>query len=187
MIVGDCSVFAIESEITEAVNSLSQKALGFFVIHLCGKAFGVSKPDASMLGCSVEAVGERLARRGRHVIPALTDVVATDIATAYLDVSYRDTARTDYFGLSGQQLVDALQSSGAVWAPDGDAAFDDGSHVLQFDIGSRVRIVAFRNTDVSEDLASTIEEVWMDADLFYGILSSWQTLFALERTSRLKA
>lgn len=52
MIVGSSSVFAIESEITEAVPGIGQLALGFFVIHISGQAFGVKEPDATMLGCS---------------------------------------------------------------------------------------------------------------------------------------
>lgn len=186
MIVGDCRIFAIESGITEAVESLSQLALGYFVIHVGGRVFGVRQPDASMLGCSFNEVEHRLQRRGTHVPPISLDVPATDIATAYLDAFYRDNARTDYFGLSQHQFVDALQPSGTIWAPDGDEAFDDGSHILQFDVDGRVRIVAFLNTEVPDDFSQTISEEWVDADLFYAIVSGWKTLFSLERTGRLK-
>lgn len=187
MIVGDCCVFAIESKITEAVERLSQLALGFFVIHVGRHAFGVRKPDASMLGCSFGEVEHRLQRRGTHLLPMLADVAAVDVAAAYLDAIYRDHPRTDYFGLSQHQFTDALYSSGSIWAPDGDEAFDDGSHILQFDVGSRVRIVAFINTKSPDDLAGTISEQWMEADLFYAIISGWKTLFAIERSSRLEA
>lgn len=187
MIVGDCCVFAIESKIADAVESLSQLALGSFVIHVGGRAFGVREPDASMLGCSFNEVEHRLQRRGMHQFPMLADVTAADVAAAYLDAIYRDNPRTDYFGLSQHQFADALQSSGSIWAPDGDEAFDDGSHILQFDVGSRVRIVAFLNTESPDDLSGTISEEWMDADLFYAIVSGWKTLFAIERASRLKA
>lgn len=186
MIVGDCRVFAIESGITEAVESLSQFALGYFVIHVGGRAFGVRQPDASMLGCSFNEVEHRLRRRGTHVLPIPLDVSATEVATAYLDAFYRDNARTDYFGLSQRQFVDALHSSGAIWAPDGDEAFDDGSHILQFDVDGRVRIVAFFSTEAPHDFPQTISEEWVDADLFYAIASCWKTLFSIERTRRLK-
>ena len=187
MIVGDHRIFAIESGITEAVENLSQLALGFFVIYVGGRAFGVRQPDASMLGCSFNAVEYRLQRRGTHVAPIPDDVPAAEVAAAYLDAFYRDTARTDYFGISRHQFVDALQSSGAIWAPDGDEAFDDGSHILQFDVDSRVRIIAFLNTGAPDDLPQTISEEWMGADLFYAIVSGWKTLFSMERTNRLKA
>ncbi|MBY5775224.1 hypothetical protein GFL49_33865 [Rhizobium leguminosarum bv. viciae] len=187
MIVGDCRIFAIESGITEAVENLSQLALGYFVIHVGGRAFGVRQPDASLLGCSFDEVERRLQRRGMHVPPIPLDVPATEIATAYLDAIYRDNARTDYFGLSQHQFADALQTSGAIWAPDGDEAFDDGSHILQFDVVGRVRIVAFLNTEAPDDFSQTISEEWVDADLFYAIVSGWKTLFSLERTAQLKA
>lgn len=187
MIVGDCCVFAIERRITEAVESLSQLALGFFVIHVGGRAFGVREPDASMLGCSFREVDHRVQRRGTHVFPMLADVPAGDLAEAYLDAVYRDSPRMEYFGLSQRHFLDALHSSRSIWAPDGDEAFDDGSHVLQFDVEGRVRIIAFMNTALPDELSGTISEEWVDADLFYGIASGWKTLFAMERASRLKA
>jgi hypothetical protein len=76
MIVGDCRVFAIESGITEAWESLSQLALGYFVVHVGGRAFGVRQADASTLGCSFNEVGHRLRRRGTHVLPIALDVPA---------------------------------------------------------------------------------------------------------------
>lgn len=187
MIVGDCSIFAIESGIAEAFEDLSQVALGFFVIHVGGRAFGVREPDATLLGCSFSEVQRRLQRRGTHTPSIPLDAPAIEIATAYLDAYYRDNARTDYFGFSELEFVSALISSGAVWAPDGDEAFDDGSHILQFDVGDRVRIVALLNTDSPEDMPQTIIDEWVDADLFYAIVSAWETLFALERADRLAA
>jgi hypothetical protein len=100
MIVGDCRVFAIESGITEALESLSQLALGYFVIHVGGRASGVRQPDASMLGCSFNEVEHRLRRRGTHVPPIPLDGSATEVATAYLDAFYCDNARTGTVNLS---------------------------------------------------------------------------------------
>ncbi|MGV1949361.1 Imm42 family immunity protein [Agrobacterium vitis] len=187
MIVGDCRVFAIESDITDAMESPSQLALGFFVIHVGGRIFGVRQHDASLLGCSFNHVEHRLQRRGTHVFDRLADVKAADVAVAYLDALYRDNPRTDYFGLSQHQFVNTLHSSGSIWAPDGDEAFDDGSHILQFDVGSRVRIIAFSNAESLDDLSDTVREEWMDADLFYAIVSGWKTLFTADRSARRKA
>jgi len=186
MIVGDCSVFAIESRIADVVESPSQLALGSFLIHIGGRAFGVRKPDASMLGCSFHEVERRLRRQGKHLLPELADITATDLAAAYLDALYRETSRTDYLGFSLHPFIDALQSSGVIWAPDGDAAFDDGSHILQFDVGRQVRIVGFMDAEAPDDLSGTISEAWMDADLFYAVVSGWKTLFAIERSISLK-
>ncbi|MVA80924.1 hypothetical protein GOZ89_15975 [Agrobacterium vitis] len=187
MIVGDCRVFAIESDITDAVENPSQLALGFFVIHVGGRIFGVRQPDASLLGCSFNQVEDRLQRRGTHLFDMLADIKAADVAVAYLDALYRDRPRTDYFGLSQQQFANTLHSSGSIWAPDGDEAFDDGSHILQFEVGSRVRIIAFSNTESPDDLSDAVKEEWMDADLFYAIVSGWKTLFEVDRSSRRRA
>jgi hypothetical protein len=186
MIAGDPSVFAIESEITEALENPGQMALGFFIIHVGGRAFGVKEPDASCLGCSFNEVEARLRRRGMHMSPFPTDYHAADVAEAYLDAIYRDTPRRDYVGLSRQEFVEAIYTSAVIWAPDGDETFDDGSHVLQFDVGSRVRIIAFVNTESPDDLTGTIKEEWLDANFFYSVMSDWKTLITAERADRLK-
>jgi hypothetical protein len=185
VIVGSSSVFAIESEITEAVPNIGQLALGFFVIHISGKVFGVKERDATMLGRSFGEVSNRLNRRGTHSFTVLDRADPVETAQAYLDAIYRDGPRTDYFGLSQQEFVDAVHSSAVTWAPDGDEAFDDGSKVLHMDVGSKVRLVAFINTDAPDDMIGTIREVWLDADLFYGVLSRWKDLFASEWENRL--
>jgi hypothetical protein len=59
-------------------------------------------------------------------------------------------------------------------------AFDDGSCVLQLDVGNKVRLNAFINTDSPEDVGATLSEEWLDAGLFYGVLSRWSELFAAE-------
>ncbi len=138
-----------------------------------------------MLGCSFEEVNSRLQRCGTHCAPVLGDINAAEIAEAYLDVIYRDTPRTDYFGLSHQKFVEVVHSSAITWAPDGDEAFDDGSVVLHLDVENRVRLIAFNNTDVADDMIGTIREVWLDADLFYGVLSRWRDNFDAEWESRL--
>ena len=52
MIIGNLSIFAIESSITQAHNTLSQRALGFFAIHVGGRRFSVCEPDATMMSWS---------------------------------------------------------------------------------------------------------------------------------------
>lgn len=180
MVVGDRMSLAIESTITQAFPNLSQRALGYFVIHIGGKAYGVREPDASMLGCSFEAVNDRLRRRGTHQVPFLSTIGAPLIAEAFLDVMYRQTARVDYFGLPVAKFTDILHGNAIEWAPDGDEAFDDGSHVLQFDVGNKVRLIAFVNTESPEDVGGTVVEEWLDGEVFYGVLCRWSEQFAAE-------
>ncbi|NLR98004.1 hypothetical protein HGP17_14385 [Rhizobium sp. P38BS-XIX] len=78
MIVGDYRVFAVESTVADVIESPSQLALGSFVIHVGGRSFGLSQPDATMLGCSFYEVQNRLQRRGTHLLPLLNEVVATE-------------------------------------------------------------------------------------------------------------
>jgi hypothetical protein len=89
-----------------------------------------------------------------------------------------------YFGMSQAQFTKTLHSNSLVWAPDGDEAFDDSSYVLQFDVGDRVRLIAFRRPDSRVDPAS-VREVWISSDIFYNALRHWRDTFIAERESRI--
>src|SRR5262249_5900052 len=141
-LVGDTSVFAIESEITVAYHRASFRALGFFTIYVRGKMFGFRKPDATMLACSFDAVETRLSNAGSHTFP-FGDADAASIVSAYEHALFIDDGTKSCFGMSSQAFIELLHEKNIVWAPDGDEAFDDGSHILQFDIGDRVRLIAF--------------------------------------------
>jgi hypothetical protein len=63
MIVGEPQIFAIESGISRAYARLSLLALGFFVIHVGGRRYGVYEEEATMLANSFDEVRRRLSHR----------------------------------------------------------------------------------------------------------------------------
>lgn len=63
---------------------------------------------------------------------------------------------------------------------DGDEAFDDGGHALQFDQDGKARVIAFKNVENVEDLAGTVADLWLTSDEVYGILETWQRKFENE-------
>jgi hypothetical protein len=73
-----------------------------------------------------------------------------------------------------------ISSKRIVWAPDGDAAFDDGSYVLQFDVGDRVRLVAFESSEGCLYDPSSLIDQWLPADDFYRVLQDWNDAFVAE-------
>lgn len=187
VIVGDPTVFAIESSITQPYSSLGQRALGYFIIHLGGSEYGVRSPDATLLACSFDAVQRRIARQGTHSISFGLEADAAKIVEAFRAATYDEGRQEErFFGMSCDEFRDTLASSEIGWAPDGDAAFDDGSHVLQFDCGNRVRLIAFKNEDSFDDVVRTLAEVWVSSDEFYGLLKKWQFGFEIEWAAALK-
>src|SRR5438270_14045591 len=48
-----------------------------------------------------------------------------------------------FFGMRDADFITLLHSANLNWTADGDEGFDDGSCVLQFDIGDEVRLIAF--------------------------------------------
>jgi hypothetical protein len=179
MISGETSIFAIESEITQAFEKQSLRGLGFFVIHVMGHRYGIKSPDATMLAVSFDEVGRRISGRGNHKA-AFSEADAADIANAYTSAVYLDHDENDsYFGFSETHFSQIINSSRLVWAPDGDEAFDDSSYVLQFDVCDRVRLVAFNRPHGLVDPAS-LQEVWLASDTFYEILQQWRELFKAE-------
>ncbi len=179
MIAGETSIFAIESEITQAFERLSQRGLGFFVIHVMGRRYGIKSPDATMLAVSFDEVGRRISGRGNHKA-SFSEADAAEIANAYTSALYLDHDENDtYFGFSEARFTEIIKSSRLVWAPDGEEGFDDSSYVLQFDVDDRVRLVAFTRPDGLVDPAS-LREVWLAADSFYEILRQWRERFIAE-------
>jgi Immunity protein 42 len=148
MMIGNRAVFAIESEITRAYERLSFRALGFFVLHVGGRRYGVYKPEATMLANSFDEVQERIAFRGKHTAPFASEPDGGAIADAFRNAIYADEQEESFFGIPLAQFSRLFYTtSDLAWAPDGDEAFDDGSHVLQFDVDSRIRLIAFKNDD----------------------------------------
>lgn len=176
MIIGNPLVFAIESNISQPYRQLSQRALGFFIIHVGGRSYGIRSPEASLLACSFDAVQQRIAQRGMHTF--LFNADAASIADAFCAATYdEDRQDESFFGLSCTEFRDSVVASQIIWAPDGDSAFDDGSHVLQIDQDTRVRLIAFKNMACKEDIIATLSEVWVDVNEFYEILAKWQEEF----------
>ena len=178
MTVGDTSTFAIESEITRAFERPSWRGLGFFVVHVAAQRYGIKSPGQSMLACSLDQVGTRITGRGTHHAP-FAEATAIDIndytSTVYLD----NNGNEMYFGLSKSQFTKALYSGSLMWAPDGDEAFDDGSYILQLDVGDRVRLIAFNRPDSLVNPAS-MRELWLSPDTFYDTLRDWRDTFMAE-------
>ena len=178
---GDPRFFAIESHIAIAYSSGSMKALGCFLLHIAGKRFGVAERDATLLACSVEQVQRRLAMRGFHVAEYAENTDAYLIAKSAYDSVYNDCNDADLImGVTYSSFTRQLINSEIVWAPDGDQAFDDGSHVLQFDIGSKTRLIGYRATKERHVDPDGIAEIIIDSDIFYSILQLWLREFETE-------
>jgi hypothetical protein len=184
ILVGNPSIFAIESGISEAYESRSVLALGFFTIHVGGCCYGRHTHDSTMLACSYNEVEERIANRGRHTASFASEVDAGKIANAFRSAVYADEQDENYFGVPLQQFCKTFfELPGHVeWAPDGDAAFDDGSYVLHFDIGNHVRLIAFKSGQDGLHEPSTLKDIWIPAHDFYDILQRWHDAFFADWT-----
>lgn len=182
MLIGRPEIFAIESGITVAYESLGMLAWGYFAIHVGGRVYGVREPDATLLACSFGGVGDRLAACGRHTAPFSTEPDAAEIANAFRSAIYAEEQEDSYFGLSLSDFSNyfSMQFQNLVWAPDGDEAFDDSSYVLQFDVQDRVRLIAFKCTPDSRHDPLTLADVWLPADVFYLTLAEWHEAFDRE-------
>ena len=183
MIVGNSSIFAIESEITQGYERVSLRALGFFVIHISGHRYGVHRSDATMLARSFDEVGRRVNDRGAHTVPFSTDSDAGKIADAFRSAVYADEQEPSYFGITLPEFCEMFRLKRLVWAPDGDEAFDDGSYVLQFDIQDCVRLIAFKCRPDGRHDPATISDLWIAADDFYAVLQHWHEAFEAEWTA----
>ena len=178
MIFGNPSQFAVEWEWSKVYKRRSQRAVGFFVLHIEGNIFGVRSLDATLLACSMDAMQRRIIKRGTHCAQYESNATALEILNAFRSATYEnETGGESCFGMTISAFRDITRGNEIVWIPDGDEAFDDGSHVLQFDQGDKVRIVGFKNLESLAKTAHTLTEVRMDADDFYGILGRAEQTF----------
>jgi hypothetical protein len=182
MIVGDAAHFAIESGITQAYSQLGFLALGYFCIHVAGKRYGVFAPDATMLGCSFGEVEKRLANRGGHMVPFASESDGGLIAkSVYRAIHASDQEELTFFGMSYEAFESTIHEHRIMWAPDGDEAFDDGSFVLQFDVGERARLIAFKSAEGHHVASDSLADHWIDSELYYEVLQKWRNDFIAER------
>ncbi|WP_374334534.1 Imm42 family immunity protein [Leeia sp.] len=178
MIFGDKNKFGVELSIDCYCISDGLMAVGKLLIYINGRKYGVDEPDATYLACSYNVIKEIVANRRRHCVPYVEDMSSSDIVSCFVWSVYAiPYGRNDWGGDFLKRLDDDLYKIGCVWAPDGDRAFDDGSHVLIFDVGEMVRLVAFVNSDDEAVISSSLEELVIDADEFYGVLRGWVTGF----------
>jgi hypothetical protein len=181
MIVGDPSIFAVESEITRAYERLSLRALGFFVIHVMGRCHGFKEPDSTMLASAFDGVNRRIVGRGSHRPTFAIDEDAREIALAYRRSYYAECEDGElFFGMTDSQFSHSMHENDLVWAPDGEEGFDDGSYVFQFEDESRVRLIAFHSTAGFLIDPDSLRDVWIPIDYFYGILQNWVDSFMNE-------
>jgi Immunity protein 42 len=179
MIVGNPSTFAIESQIEKAFERVGSRALGFFNILIADYRYGVHGPDATLLAVSFDEVQRRISRRGRHITP-FTEADPGVIADAFRAAIYGKEYGSPFPQMALEDFADIVHSSRIEWAPDGDEAFDDSSYVLQFDTGNRVRLIGFRTKPDGRYDHSTLKDLWLESEEFYGVLHRWHSDFLAE-------
>lgn len=181
--VGIPEVFFIRSAISTAYKEDSFMALGFFQIIVNGEEYGRRSADATLLSCSFNEVSRRIEHRGTHVSSYMS-ADAENIAGSYIKAVLLDSGVDErFFDMSKAELLDSFYSGGVLWAPDGDAAFDDGAVVFQFDIGENVRIVSFRRGEWG---IMALQDIKISSVDFYKTLERWSVAFLKEREMKLK-
>ncbi len=183
LIIGNTSLFAIESSVTKAYERLSFRALGFFVVHVGGRSYGRRSADSTMLASSFDEVERRIARRGTHNVSFAVEPDAGRIADAFRDAAYADRPKESYFDIPKIRFAEMVHVKRIVWAPDGDEAFDDRSYILQFDILDSVRLIAFKCGQGFFHDPTTLTDISLPSEDFYGLLRKWHDAFEAEWAS----
>jgi hypothetical protein len=174
LIIGNPHTFAIESQIS----------IGYFVLHIGGRGYGVHEPNATMLANAFDTVGEILAKRGLHTAAFASEPEAGAILNAIGLAIYAPDPRTEaFFGIPVEDFQKRKSLNYLEWGRGCDEAFDDGSRVLLFDVANRVRLIADRPPWEQKDYMhdpKTLRDVWLKADEFYKILHRWRDAFEAE-------
>jgi hypothetical protein len=181
MLIGDTN-FSIESYISSAYSNRGILGIGYFIVHLKGVTFGVKEDDATCLACSFDAVNDRIANKGKHIGPH--DFILGDalfVANFVRQSLFAKENTIDYKSdILNKQMARIINKNQLLWAPDGDAAFDDRSNILQFDIGKQVRLIGYKCICGNEIDVDSIRDLYLDADCYYNILKKWSEEFINE-------
>ena len=125
-----------------------------------------------------------IANRGNHATPFASAPNAGDIVDAIGKAIYApDPGAEQFFGIPLQEFKGFVYSSDCLLHWGCDEAFDDGSSILHFDVGNRVRLIADKPPRNHSNLLhdpETLRDVWLDADEFYGVLERWKNSFEAE-------
>jgi hypothetical protein len=177
VIAGDPQTLALKSCISQAYANRGLLALGCFTIYVGGFQYGVDEPEATLLANSFDEVGRRIVDQGEHGVD-FSLAPAAEIADAVIAGIYAVTDEDEsLFGLPRADFRSLLHARQIVWAPDGDAAFDDGSRILQFDIGDLVRVIGFRQASGYVHDPESLRDVTLPGKGFYDILCTWRQAF----------
>ncbi len=173
--------FYLESYVDSYLPNISQMAIGYFNISIGGRVFGVRKNDATLLACSYDAVLRRLKGRNAHTL-SFGETFPPNVFVAALlrshlgDLSHGLLLSDEEF----EEFRAKLFSNDIFWAPDGDAAFDDGSYVIQIDCKDIVRVIGFTYGKSRNETLASVSEVWIESDDFYAVLEKWSKCFLAE-------
>lgn len=180
MIEIDAGEFGIRTHIEEVFTKPHVMAMGSHRFRVGSNWYGCAEPDATLLGCSRDAIVERLQQRGRRVSDGLGDQDPAMVMQAWLVSEYgRDIVPwAPINGMDRERLNKAIHFNYVRMAPDGDAAFDDGSQILQFDVGETVLIVACRiGGEAGWPVAKDLSVARLPAGAFYSALEEWLRAF----------
>ncbi|MGR4876186.1 hypothetical protein [Pseudoxanthomonas sp. LARHCG66] len=162
--------------------------LGSFQVAVNGLWFGVKGEDATLLACSRDEMERRVRSRGSHTAE-YAESSAEDVAKAYLLAVFGSESVLPLQKMEREAFLDSLFKKSIPWAPDGDEAFDDGSVILQFDIGECVRLIAFRHGDGG---LFDLSDVTLSSAGYYACLQracdemlSWRTRLLQKQGNRL--
>ena len=180
---------AIESFISLVDPRRGLMAIGYFLIKINGVSYGVKEKDATALANSYDAVVSRLEMRGKHIAPADWLILPSlSLAQILHESTWGYMSREQFaqeFNISQDKSKELIYKNNLMWAPDGDAAFDDGSRIYQFDIDDEtVRLIGFNATHDCKVDISTLTDVTMNANDFYSVLKEWAESFYAEWKKR---
>lgn len=183
MLIGNVAEFAIESHMRLAYAKPWIVGCGRFGFHVAGKKFGLldDNDKETLLACSLDSVRKHIEWRGMHAAPFALTHSASEIADGVMGALYEpDTEGDVYCGLDSETFKRVIYDRHLQIAPDGDEAFDDGSHVLLFDVPDGVRLIGFRSLETYRHDPASLAEHRMSSEAYYGVLQAWVDAFEAE-------
>ncbi len=179
---GRSDYFSINCYIHDIADSKSASVFGCFFLYINGIRYGKCAPEVTYLDLSYDGIVERLQWRGRNRCTVLEDADLQTVLSMHRTCMWPAADGGEWRGMPMERVARQVVNSGVILAPDGDAAFGDGSQVYQVDLDDgQVDLFAFKHRDDPAAEFADQTSLRLSSNGFYDALEEFALWF--ERTT----
>ena len=164
MVLGNTNRFAIEVNVNNLFHD-EYIGEGNFIVHINNFSYGLREEYATVYLCIIDIL-KNFHLEFKNTDLGLEKFSKNEIAMYHYMQKYGEVDSTEYDKFLLQKTQHLTE-----WLPE--SAFDDGSHVLHFDVDEKVRLIGYKSCSIDEHFCveeSSVNEIFIPRIEFAEIL-----------------